>query len=565
MQDHGVRKMAAAGMALMLMLSVSACRQAGKDTPAPDAKTDAKEQETDAAKQDVQTQEALPDPVVNEDTAADAEGIAAGYKERLCKETKADPSEIKYSLVEDLDRDGKYEGFFFIGGDVDEEFGSCNGEVWFVNEAGIEKLHDEFTAAVNEDSDVFGIVEGADKDFVSFNEQYVTSNVTYLFYADGDGCKESVVSALGSADVDDETGDLVITVSAYDGCCTYEAGAEEPMWTGHTWKPYYCYYDRNTGDFMEYGAEDISEEELSDICGSDLVKAIEDRGYVIDRMIRRNNGIINVNYSEVSSYDDGSRSISYMNATYDERRGDYRDVWGAGETGIFESDYGGIYELYILSAPDTKASGLPDKGGDHYGVFVMSAKDPDDCVGTEIKLEDAGFDDDLLIYTPDFSALNPEPYYVVSCGLFETKDEADRRLKEVVAAGFADAYVKPAGKYIGNKYLYTMYGTEGIEILKDCVILHDVDVSLPYPTGDDSSKMDLYVYENAQFDKDADTDTFANYEKGDTPYRWIVKNQELLRTDPDAYSLNGPALSGVFKVSIEGDEILSYYGSYWWD
>ena len=43
--------------------------------------------------------------------------------------------------------------------------------------------------------------------------------------------------------------------------CDYEAGSDEPMWTGHTWKPYYFYYNKGAGDFAEYGAKEITREE----------------------------------------------------------------------------------------------------------------------------------------------------------------------------------------------------------------------------------------------------------------------------------------------------------------
>jgi hypothetical protein len=196
----------------------------------------------------------------------------------------------------------------------------------------------------------------------------------------------------------------------------------------------------------------------------------------------------------------------------------------------------------------------------------MSTKDRKQCVQVEMKLEDAGFNDDIMLYTPDFSGLNPEPYYVVSAGLFEAEDDANSRLREVQAAGFKDAYVKLAGKYIGNRYNYTMFDADNIEILKDCVILHDVEVTIPYwIESSGSSTMDLYVYESAKFADDADIETFSNYEKGDTPYKWIVKNYNLLKSDTDAYMAYGPALSGVFNVAIDGDEITEYYGSFWWD
>ncbi|MCR4907826.1 MAG: hypothetical protein K5985_03280 [Lachnospiraceae bacterium] len=324
-----------------------------------------------ALPKDNQIENDAPEASGSEKPERTKEEMTDDFISKLSSEAKADRQDIRYSLVDDFDMDGKYEGFFFIGGDVDEEWGSCDGEVWFVNEGRAEKIHSTLAAAVNEDSNVFKIVEGADKNFAAFNEMYATSNVTYLFYADGDECKESEASGIGAEYIDEKTGDMVITFSAYDGCCDYEAGSDEPMWTGHTWKPYYFYYDRNTGDFIEYEAQDISAKELSDILGTDLAGDLEGQGYVVDRMIRRNNGIINVNYSEVKNGADGSKSITYRNATFDERTGDFENAWGDDETGVSASDFGGIYYLQISSPENTAESGLPDRGGDYYGVFVM--------------------------------------------------------------------------------------------------------------------------------------------------------------------------------------------------
>ena len=58
---------------------------------------------------------------------------------------------------------------------------------------------------------------------------------------------------------------------------------------------------------------------------------------------------------------------------------------------------------------------------------------------------------------------------------------------------------------------------------------------------------------------------FGNYEDGESPYEWIVKNYNLMNEDPDKYMEHGPALSGVFEVGLDGNNIVSYYGSYWWD
>jgi hypothetical protein len=335
------------------------------------------------------------------------------------------------------------------------------------------------------------------------------------------------------------------------------------MWVGHSWKPYYFYYSRNTGDFMEYGAKEITAKELSDIVGTDVVKELEGDGYTVDNIIQRDNGIINVNYSKETKNKDGSRSIDYMNATYDTRISGYVKAWDDYEAGLYGSDFGGIYEVQLLGGIHEKAV-LPESPDNVYGVFVMASKNSDDCLDTEMALNDAGFYDEFVVYTPDFSDLNPKPYYAVTAGFFNTEEEAKKCFSEVKAAGFRDAFVKAAGKYIGGEYLYTMTSTEGISVNEDYILLQDVSVSLPYPLECENSKMDLYVYKDAEFTKDGDLGTFTNYEKGETPYEWIRKNLKLSETDPEAYS-EGMALHGVFRVGINGDRITTYYSSAWWD
>ena len=47
--------------------------------------------------------------------------------------------------------------------------------------------------------------------------------------------------------------------------------------------------------------------------------------------------------------------------------------------------------------------------------------------------------------------------------------------------------------------------------------------------------------------------------------RGLKYNMELMQSDPDLYAASGPALLGVFEVSVTGSHIDRFYGSYWWD
>lgn len=264
--------------------------------------------------------------------------------------SKADYTDIRYYVVDDFDNDGKFEGFFYVGAEADPDFGECQGAVWFVNESGTKKLH-EASFYVSGDNELFSIIEvsdmGAGKKFVAFDDAYATELVTNLYYVNGTKCMESDASGVGNAVKDEKTDDLIITVSAYDGYCDYAAGSTEPMWSGHTWKPYYFFYDAKSGDFSQYGAQNITPEMLKQTVGKDVVAEIEKEGYTLEQIIKRDNGIININYSKATDNKDGSTSIEYKNATYDERTKEFLDVWGEGKNGVFTSDYGGIYKLLL--------------------------------------------------------------------------------------------------------------------------------------------------------------------------------------------------------------------------
>jgi hypothetical protein len=104
------------------------------------------------------------------------------------------------------------------------------------------------------------------------------------------------------------------------------------------------------------------------------------------------------------------------------------------------------------AAYETEASGsglYTLEGVEYYGVFVAAYKTEHECSDLKTDLLNKGFDA-AVIYTPDYSGLNPQPYYVVSPGLFTSEAEAKDCLALVKAAGYNDAYVKFAGEYIGN-------------------------------------------------------------------------------------------------------------------
>lgn len=224
-------------------------------------------------------------------------------------------------------------------------------------------------------------------------------------------------------------------------------------------------------------------------------------------------------------------------------------------------------DIKLFTADDATAGTTADEvyDSDYYGVFVASFKEREQCLDTLVKLEAADYRLCPVVYTPDFTELNQEPYYVVTAGLFSTKDRAEETLEDVKKAGFNDAYVKYAGKYKGDKLWYTLYGGNNIEVKDSRIIIHDADVTIPYSSDATPVRMDLVIDKDTDFDIDADLHFFGNSESGDTPYDWIARNHRMINEDPEKYVESGPALSGIFLVKLDGNRIARYYECYWWD
>ncbi|MCR4807273.1 MAG: SPOR domain-containing protein [Lachnospiraceae bacterium] len=198
-----------------------------------------------------------------------------------------------------------------------------------------------------------------------------------------------------------------------------------------------------------------------------------------------------------------------------------------------------------------------------YGVWVGSFKDREEAIGVCHKLEEAGFDESACIYSVEWEKLNKEPYYCVTAGMCVSEDEAQTVLGSVKKAGYKDAYVKFTGKRLSHRVYFIVYSEDSIEVSGDEVIIDNVqyeDLS-----GSFSGEASLIVDKDTVFDETCDPANFGNYADGETPLEWYKHNKELLDEDPDKYLEKGPALKGVFEVSVTGNHVDAFYGSYWWD
>lgn len=214
-----------------------------------------------------------------------------------------------------------------------------------------------------------------------------------------------------------------------------------------------------------------------------------------------------------------------------------------------------VYDLYALT-PESYDDGF-------YGVFVGAYETLYEADELKEKLKEKGYDDVATVFTSEWENLSEKPFYCVAFSRCQSETEAKGALVNAKSTGFKDAYIKFSGKRKLHRIWYTLYSHEDIQFLTDKVILKDVTVS--DITGEFERKMTLTIDADTKFDPSCELSFFGNYESGDTVLGWFIKNGKLLKNDPDSYMSSGPALIGIFDVSITGDHIDSYYGSYWWD
>ena len=321
------------GVVLAGMLILSACSFSNLKETNEDSAAAVSE---DAVSEEAVSEEAVSEEAVSEETVSDE------LIEKAVAEAGADISDARYSVVYDFDNDDDMEAFVYIG-DAPDEYAACAGEVWYVDGDKAEKIKQSGSFFVHGDK-VIDLYPIGDSVVIELEEAFATSTVSYLFVMENGKWKESEISGLGYFFIDDYVSDYCVSVSEYDAFVDYEEGREEEaLYTGHTWKNYYFYYDEASGDFKEYVGIDISEDELKEACGSDLAAEIRDAGFEVDDIFKRDNGIINVNYSKTEKGDAGTVSKEFHNVTYNEPNRQYIDVWGTNEGSWQGSDFGGTY------------------------------------------------------------------------------------------------------------------------------------------------------------------------------------------------------------------------------
>lgn len=239
---------------------------------------------------------------------------------------------------------------FPIGDDQNAAFAITWGEVWYVTASGAQVLESGIYG--DDDQPCLWTVDGVT--IFKCENMGISSTESFAWYIkDGNPVK---LSYTGSWLTYMGDGQFVAVGEAYDGLF------EDEMWRGHTYKPYYFYWE-NDG-LVEYGGLEITQEQLLEVNGAQAVlDTITNAGYTVDEIYYRANNIINVNYhscDDESWYYYDNVTLIYKNDSVTPKF--VYSYSGGSETESFNEDtledfsYGGTY----LAARYSQIATYPD-------------------------------------------------------------------------------------------------------------------------------------------------------------------------------------------------------------
>lgn len=299
-------------------------------------------QEETAQKEDSESaasSDSASDTSAPEESEAAAEESDNPYAEnfKAILTATANPNEKQEILIhcDDFDYNGEYEAFAFVGtvpveGD---DWGTYDGEIWYVDQNDCIRLEDQESYY-----HIFKEMNFEKRKYICFDRFAVTESRTIIATVKDETAYIDNYSSIGNV-YDVKGNDFLISLSVYD--TTYDASLGFML--GHSWKPYYFYYDEAADCLCEYGAHEIDVNEATALLPSGAMDAIAEKKGTVTTCILRDNGILNVNYEIVQ--EDGS--IQYNNANYDTIAKSYIDAYGSDENSLENSNFGGTYELQL--------------------------------------------------------------------------------------------------------------------------------------------------------------------------------------------------------------------------
>jgi hypothetical protein len=310
----------------------------------------------EAAKEDLQNDPA--EAASTEDTASESKykdltGIDKEYYDKLAA---AVTEEIAFFLCDDYDADGNKEAFAVVKTSDDSWYDEgVEGNVYFVDSdevtiltENIDILWGTLELILTEDpyGNTYQMGETVTKDApMFFAPSFIAAAtaVNNLVFGVRDGKPYETNISIVGASVAIGDGQVILTKDCYD---------HNSDGAGHTWKPYYYHYNSETGMFDEYVGREITEEQLLTYEGAQqILDSIRADGNIINNIIERDNGIININYSDGDPAAANSEYIVFFdNVTLKVNgssvvmlKADYR--LKTETTNYKESSYGGTYYI----------------------------------------------------------------------------------------------------------------------------------------------------------------------------------------------------------------------------
>lgn len=247
----------------------------------------------------------------------------------------AQEDDILLSDYDDYDRDGKCE-IFMLCGDSYDEYGEVkySGALYFAGADGCTLLREQNYRMIDGKMKL-----GPDRKYLFFYTDYsLTANISELWTVEDGKPVESEFSNIGQV-VYHGGNDFEIWMDTYDHF--YEPAAD--IWTGHTWKPYFYYYDYRSNQITAYGGEIISGEAFEELSGAGFIEEIEAKGYTVEEIIRWENDIVTINYMIPANERDSAGTVAYENIIWDNRVKDFWEKDMRGVTSWENAGEGGSY------------------------------------------------------------------------------------------------------------------------------------------------------------------------------------------------------------------------------
>ena len=242
----------------------------------------------------------------------------------------------------DYDGDSTSEAFAFAGKKTGDEDGgpAYLGELWFVNEDGAEMV------VSREETNGFWNVNQTytfgKHSIVVLSKFFQTGDRALVWTVkDGKPCEETNLSNKGSEFTSLGGNDVVIVDD------TYDFGFDG---TGHTYKPYWFYWDEAASSFKEYGGKQLEYEQFLKCKGAQRVlNAIDAADCAVREIYYRANGIININYVDYEGESNHNASLRLKGNTV-ALQGFWSEYGFVGtDLDILEdSNHGGVYAAALI-------------------------------------------------------------------------------------------------------------------------------------------------------------------------------------------------------------------------